>query len=89
MRLSQIAVGIMVGLFSTTLVVTQAQAECSSNLPYDKLVDCIVVEGSGARYSSKLQKEIEENVIIETVTNRNFNANTKPKTRTNDTAVAD
>ena len=69
MRLSQLAVVTMVGVFSSTFVVTQARAECNSSLPYNELVDCIIVEGSGAKYSTKTHSATQENVVIETVVN--------------------
>lgn len=72
MRLSQLAVVTMAGLFSSTVFVTQAQAECKSSLPYDQLVDCIVVEGSGAKYSTKTHTATQENVVIETVVNDKY-----------------
>lgn len=45
MRKSYIALITLTGLFAS-----QVQAECSSNLPYEQLMDCIVVEGSGENY---------------------------------------
>lgn len=87
MRLSQFAVVTMAGLFSTTVFVTQVQAECSSNLPYEQLVDCIVVEGSGARYKPQQQHATDEKQVIETVTNDNHKA--KAKTKSNAMAAAE
>ena len=62
MRLSKLATMTMAGLLSTALYATQAQAECNSELPYDQLVDCIVVEGSGAQYNEEQETEIIETV---------------------------
>ena len=57
MRLSKLTVITMSGLLSTVLYATQVQAECNSELPYEQLVDCIVVEGSGAKYNIKEKTE--------------------------------
>lgn len=35
------------------LPVSSVIAECDVNLPYNELVDCIVVEGSGANYQER------------------------------------
>lgn len=68
MRLSKLTVITMSGLLSTVLYATQVQAECNSELPYEQLVDCIVVEGSGAKYSTK-----EEAEVIETISENESN----------------
>lgn len=68
MRLSKLTVITMSGLLSTVLYATQVQAECNSELPYEQLVDCIVVEGSGAKYNTK-----EEAEVIETISENESN----------------
>lgn len=68
MQKSQLAMVTMAGLFSSTLYITQAQAECNSELPYDQLIDCIVVEGSGAEYNTTQKTTSKENDVSETVT---------------------
>jgi len=62
MRLSKLTVITMSGLLSTVLYATQVQAECNSELPYEQLVDCIVVEGSGAKYNTKEEAEVIETI---------------------------
>jgi len=47
---------VIAGLLSTSFYATQVQAECSVELPYEQLVDCIVVEGSGSKYKATEQK---------------------------------
>ena len=63
MRSSRLTVIAMSGLLSTFGYATQVQAECNSELPYEQLVDCIVVEGSGAKYN--ITEEVE---VIATIT---------------------
>jgi len=53
MRKSYIAIITLAGLFST-----QAFAECDSKMPYEQLVDCIVTEGSGAKYPQKSEESL-------------------------------
>ena len=72
MRLSKLTVITMSGLLSTVLYATQVQAECNSELPYEQLVDCIVVEGSGAKYKAK-----EEAEVIETISENESNQQEK------------
>lgn len=48
-------------------------------LTFEQLVDCIVVEGSGAKYNTQQQHAIEEKQVIETVTNDNYKAKAKSK----------
>ena len=72
MRLSKLTVITMSGLLSTVLYATQVQAECNSELPYEQLVDCIVVEGSGAKYNTK-----EEAEVIETISKNESNQQEK------------
>lgn len=53
MRKSYIVAITLLGLFST-----QAFAECNNNLPYERLVDCIATEGSGAKYPIKPEETV-------------------------------
>jgi len=73
MRLSKLTVITISGLLSTVLYATQVQAECNSELPYEQLVDCIVVEGSGAKYNTKE----EEAEVIETISENESNQQEK------------
>ncbi len=59
MRLSNIAVITMAGLFSTVLISTPAQASCNVELPYEKLVDCIVGEAAGVSYNAAEEEDID------------------------------
>lgn len=43
----------VLALFGASAIFSQAQAECNIKLPYQELVDCIVVEGAGAKYKSE------------------------------------
>jgi len=37
--------------FLSALMSSTAQADCNVELPYEQLVDCIVIEGSGEQYN--------------------------------------
>lgn len=62
------------GLFSATLFATQARAECNINLPYEKLIDCIVVEGSGEKYNAQEEKDFSTNDTESQKSNEKSNA---------------
>ena len=53
MKITKITAITLAGIFSTAITISSAQAECNIQLPYEQLVDCIVVEGSGAEYKSE------------------------------------
>lgn len=57
MRLLKITVIAMAGLFSTALVSTQVHADCNIELPYEQLVDCIVVEGAESSYNTNEEQD--------------------------------
>lgn len=59
MRLSKITLIAMAGIFSTALISTQAQANCNVELPYEKLVDCIMVEAAGTNYNAAEEEDID------------------------------
>ena len=41
---------LFLSLFATMMFTGTAFAECSVTMPYEKLVDCIVIEGAGDVY---------------------------------------
>ncbi len=60
MRLSKITVIAMAGLFSTAaLISTQVHADCNIKLPYEQLVDCIVIEGAESPYNANEEQDTD------------------------------
>ncbi len=57
MRLSKITVITMAGLLSTAFVNTQARADCNVELPYNQLIDCIIVEGAETPYNAAEEQD--------------------------------
>jgi hypothetical protein len=63
----------IIALFGVSTIMSQAQAECNIDLPYQELVDCIVVEGAGAKY--KGEKELDFPVSTKTETDKSDTSN--------------
>ena len=66
MRLSKITVITMAGLLSTAFVSTQVRADCNVELPYNQLIDCLIVEGAETPYNAAKEQDSEytnENTI--------------------------
>ncbi len=59
MRLSKITVIAMAGLLSTAFASTQVRADCNVELPYDQLIDCIVIEGAEKPYNAAEEQDTD------------------------------